>query len=224
MRVLIVEDEAKTAATLAKGLREKLFAVDVAGDGDDGLHLASTERYDILILDVMLPKRDGWSIISDLRNAGIHTPVLFLTARDRVEDRVRGLELGADDYLVKPFAFSELLARIRSILRRGPVRQPDVIRIGELEIDSGRHRAARGGHVLELTPKEFTLLLVMARRAGEVVSRTEISEKVWDVNFDSFTNVIDVHMRRLRSKLDDPFETKMIRTVRGIGYAIDNPV
>lgn len=223
MRVLIIEDEPKTAATLAKGLREKLFAVDIAGDGDDGLHLACTERYDILILDVMLPRRDGWTILSDMRSAGVHTPVLFLTARDRVEDRVRGLELGADDYLVKPFAFSELLARIRSILRRGPARQPDVIHVGDLEIDSARHRAARAGKVLELTPKEFTLLLVMARRAGEVVSRTEISEKVWDVNFDSFTNVIDVHMRRLRSKLDDPFETKMIRTVRGIGYAIDQP-
>ena len=223
MRVLIVEDEPKTAANLAKGLREKLFAVDVAYEGEDGMHMALGGQYDIAILDVMLPRRDGWSILAALRSAQVQTPVLFLTARDRVEDRVRGLELGADDYLVKPFAFSELLARIRSILRRGPARQPDVIRVGDLEIDSARHLAVRGGTALELTPKEFTLLLVLARRQGEVVSRTEISEKVWDINFDSFTNVIDVHLRRLRSKLDDPFDLKMIRTVRGIGYVLDNP-
>jgi two-component system copper resistance phosphate regulon response regulator CusR len=222
MRLLLVEDEPKTAATLARGLREKLYAVDIASDGEQGLQLALTQPYDIIILDIMLPKRDGWSLLTELRNADKHTPVLFLTAKDRVEDRVRGLELGADDYLVKPFAFSELLARIHSILRRAPVRLPEVIRVGELELDLARHRATRAGQVLELTPKEFTLLMVLARRPGEVISRTEISEKVWDVNFDSFTNVIDVHVRRLRSKLDDPFEMKMIRTVRGIGYALDH--
>jgi two-component system copper resistance phosphate regulon response regulator CusR len=222
MRVLLIEDEPKTAATLARGLREKLFAVDIANEGDHGLQLATTQPYDIVVLDIMLPRRDGWSVLTELRKTNVQTPVLFLTAKDRVEDRVRGLELGADDYLVKPFAFSELLARIRSILRRAPVRLPDVLRIGDLEIDSARHRATRAGRILELTPKEFTLLMVLARRHGEVISRTEISEKVWDVNFDSFTNVIDVHVRRLRSKLDEPFEKKMIRTVRGIGYALDD--
>lgn len=222
MRVLLIEDEPKTAAMLAKGLREKLFAVDVANDGEEGLQFAITKPYDIVVLDIMLPHRDGWSVLTELRKSNLNMPVLLLTAKDRVEDRVRGLEMGADDYLVKPFAFSELLARIRSILRRAPVRLPDIIRIGELELDFSRHRATRCGRTLELTPKEFTLLMVLARRRGEVISRTEISEKVWDVNFDSFTNVIDVHVRRLRAKLDDPFETKMIRTVRGIGYALDD--
>jgi two-component system, OmpR family, copper resistance phosphate regulon response regulator CusR len=221
-RILIVEDEAKTAANLAKGLRDKRFVVDTACEGEDGLHLACTEPYGLVILDVMLPKADGWSILARMRAAQVQTPVLFLTAMDRIEDRVRGLELGADDYLVKPFAFAELLARVRSILRRGPVRHPDVIRIGDLEVDTVRHRAVRGNQTLELTPKEFTLLVVLARRVGEVVSRRDISEQVWDVNFDSFTNVLDVHVRRLRLKLDDPFEAKMIRTVRGIGYALDD--
>jgi two-component system copper resistance phosphate regulon response regulator CusR len=223
MRILIVEDETKAAANLAQGLRERGFAVDISGNGQDGLHLAITEEYAIVVLDVMLPIRDGWSVLTEMRRAGKQTPVLFLTAKDRIQDRVQGLELGADDYLVKPFAFAELLARMHSILRRGPQRQPDVIRVGDLEVDTVRHRTIRANRVLELTPKEFTLLAMLARRAGEVVSRTQISEQVWDINFDSFTNVVDVHVSRLRSKVDDPFEKKMIRTIRGIGYILEKP-
>ena len=177
--------------------------------------------YDAVVLDVMLPGRDGWSVLASLRAAGVQTPVLFLTARDAVEDRVRGLELGADDYLVKPFAFSELLARIRSILRRGPQRQAETLQVADLEIDLARHRATRGGKRLSLTPKEFSLLSLLVRRRGEVLTRTLIAEQVWDVNFDTDTNVVDVHVRRLRAKVDDPFERKLVRTIRGVGYVID---
>lgn len=221
MRLLIVEDEPKTSAYLAKGLREQGFVVDAVSRGDDGLHLARNESFDLIILDVTLPGRDGWSILKALRHEGTQTPVLFLTARDSIADRVHGLELGADDYLVKPFAFSELLARIRSILRRGPVRQPDNLRFADLEIDVLRCRAVRNGQRLDLTPKEFSLLSLLARRAGEVLSRTLIAEQVWDMNFDSDTNVIDVHIRRLRSKVDDQFETKLIYSVRGKGYVLE---
>jgi len=221
MKVLVVEDEPKTAAYLAKGLGENGFVVDVAGDGADGLHRARTEGYDLIILDVMLPEQDGWSVLTGLRQAGRQTLVLFLTARDSVEDRVKGLELGADDYLVKPFAFSELLARVRTLLRRSGPRQPELLRRADLEIDLARHRASRGGQRLELTPKEFLLLALFAQRAGEVLSRTLIAEQVWDMNFDSGTNVVDVHVRRLRSKVDDPFGRKLIHTVRGVGYVLD---
>jgi len=222
MRLLIVEDEPKTSAYLAKGLGEHGFVVDVAGRGDDGLHLAKTIDFDLVILDVMLPKIAGWSVLSALRQSGKQTPVLFLTAKDAVEDKVRGLELGADDYLVKPFAFSELLARVRSILRRGPGRQPDVLRLADLEIDVVRNRVLRAGERLDLTPKEFGLLSLLVRRSGEVLSRTLIAEQVWDMNFDSDTNVVDVHIRRLRSKVDDPFEQKLIHTVRGVGYVLED--
>jgi two-component system copper resistance phosphate regulon response regulator CusR len=221
MKILVVEDEKKAASYLRKGLAENGFVVDVAVDGEDGLHLAQTGGHDLLILDVMLPGRDGWSIVSELRRAGRQTPVLLLTAKDSVEDRVKGLELGADDYLVKPFAFSELLARVRSILRRGPARQSETIRHADLEIDLARHRAARAGKRLDLTPKEFALLTLLVRRPGEVLSRTLIAEQVWDMNFDSGTNVVDVHVRRLRSKVDDPFGQKLIHTVRGVGYVLD---
>jgi two-component system copper resistance phosphate regulon response regulator CusR len=221
MRLLIVEDEPKTSSYLAKGLGEHGFVVDVASRGDDGLHLAKAIDFDLVILDVMLPKLTGWSVLSGLRQSGKQTPVLFLTAKDGVEDKVRGLELGADDYLVKPFAFSELLARVRSILRRGPARQPDVLRIADLEIDVVRNRVLRAGKRLDLTPKEFGLLSLLARRSGEVLSRTLIAEQVWDMNFDSDTNVVDVHIRRLRSKVDDPFEKKLIHTVRGKGYVAE---
>lgn len=221
MRILIVEDEPKTSAYLAKGLGEQGFVVDVARRGDDGLHLARTLEFDLVILDVMLPGLDGWSIVKAIRHAGLQIPVLFLTARDAVCDRVKGLELGADDYLVKPFAFSELLARVRSILRRGPARQAEIMRVADLEIDTARSRAARAGERLELTPKEFGLLSLLARRTGEVLSRTLIAEQVWDMNFDSDTNVIDVHIRRLRAKVDDPFESKLIHTVRGRGYVLE---
>jgi two-component system, OmpR family, copper resistance phosphate regulon response regulator CusR len=221
MRVLVVEDDKKTGAYLRKGLLEKGFVVDVASEGDDGLHLARTGDYDVIVLDVMLPRRDGWSVIAELRRCGKQTPTLFLTARDAVEDRVKGLELGADDYLVKPFAFSELLARVRSLMRRGSPRQQDTVQVADLELDLLRHKAARGGRRLDLTPKEFALLSLLARRAGEVLSRTFIAEQVWDMNFDSHTNVVDVHVRRLRSKVDDPFEQKLIHTVRGTGYVLE---
>jgi two-component system copper resistance phosphate regulon response regulator CusR len=221
MKILVVEDEEKTAAYLRKGLTEQGFVVDVCGQGDEGLVAARSSGYDLLILDVMLPERDGWSVLSELRRTGHETPVLYLTARDAVQDRVKGLELGADDYLVKPFAFSELLARIRNIFRRGPHRQPDVLRIADLELDLMRHRASRAGQRLDLTPKEFALLSLLARRQGEVLTRTLIAEQVWDMNFDSNTNVVDVHVRRLRAKVDDPFEPKLIHTVRGVGYVLE---
>jgi two-component system copper resistance phosphate regulon response regulator CusR len=221
MRVLIVEDEAKTAAYLAKGLREHGFVADVAHDGRDGLHLAQSETYDIAVLDVMLPGRDGWTVLHELRSSGNTLPVLLLTARDGVTDRVRGLELGADDYLVKPFAFSELLARIRTVLRRGAIRQPDLLCVGDLELEVVRRKVQRAGQKFELSPKEFCLLSLLMRRPGEVLSRTFIAEQVWDMNFDSDTNVVDVQIRRLRAKVDDPFDRKLIHTVRGVGYVLE---
>jgi two-component system copper resistance phosphate regulon response regulator CusR len=222
MKILVVEDEKKTAAYLSKGLREQGFVVDIADQGDDGLYLAQTGDYDLIVLDVMLPRRDGWAILAELRRGGKQTPVLFLTARDAIHDRVKGLELGADDYLVKPFAFSELLARVRSILRRRTVSPSEGLRIGDLEIDFVRHKATRAGKRLELTPKQFALLELLARRQGEVLSRTLIAEQVWDMNFESDTNVVDVHVRRLRSKVDDPFQSKLIHTVRGVGYVLED--
>jgi two-component system copper resistance phosphate regulon response regulator CusR len=221
MRILIIEDEIKAAEYLRKGFSENGFVSDVANDGEDGLHLALTGEYDLVILDVGLPERSGWSVIAELRRKKVELPVLFLTARDAVEDRIKGLELGADDYLVKPFVFSELLARVRTILRRGPLRQPDVLSIGDLVVDLVRHKATRANQRLDLSPKEFALLSLLARRAGEVVSRTLIAEQVWDMNFDSDTNVVDVAVRRLRAKVDDPHETKLIHTLRGVGYVLE---
>ncbi|MHB1542237.1 MAG: heavy metal response regulator transcription factor [Steroidobacteraceae bacterium] len=221
MKLLVVEDERKTAAYLKRGLEENGFVVDIAESGEDGYHLAETRRYDLIILDVLLPGRDGWTVIEDLRRGGIETPVLFLTARDAVRDRVKGLELGADDYLVKPFAFSELLARMRSLLRRGPTRQSAVLRLADLEVDLRRHRAWRASLALDLTPKEFQLLSLFLQRSGEVLSRTLIAEQVWDINFESDSNVVEVHVRRLRLKVDDPFDKKLIHTVRGVGYVLE---
>jgi two-component system copper resistance phosphate regulon response regulator CusR len=221
MRILVIEDERKSALNLEKGLQESGYDVDVAEEGNHGLKMARENEYDLIILDVMLPHRDGWSIISELRREGKLTPVLFLTARDTVEDRVKGLELGADDYLVKPFAFSELLARVKSVLRRTPQRQPELVKIGDLELDLFKQRAIRSGKKLDLTPKEFSLLSLLARRSGEVLSRNTIAEQVWDMTFDTDTNVVDVHVRRLRSKLDDPFDRKLIHTVRGVGYVLN---
>jgi two-component system copper resistance phosphate regulon response regulator CusR len=221
MKLLVIEDEPKTAAYLKKGLSEHGFILDIFADGKAGLDRVQSAEYDLLILDIMLPKLDGWSVLSQMRAIRNQTPVLVLTARDAVEDRVRGLNLGADDYLVKPFAFSELVARIHTVLRRGPARQVQLFRVGDLEIDILRQRATRGNTRLDLTPKEFALLSLLARRAGQVLSRTSIAEQVWDLNFDSETNVVDVHVRRLRSKVDDPFETKLIHTVRGVGYVLD---
>jgi two-component system copper resistance phosphate regulon response regulator CusR len=222
VKILVVEDEPKTAAFLAKGLGEAGFAVDVARTGDEGLALARDGGYDLIVLDIQLPGLDGWGVLTELRRAGRRTPVLFLTARDSVEDRVRGLELGADDFLVKPFAFAELLARVRAVVRRGPGRQPDSLRVADLELDMSRQRATRAGRPLDLSPKEFVLLALLARRAGEPVSRAAITEQVWDIDFDPESNVVDVHVRRLRAKVDDPFETKLVHTVRGVGYVLED--
>ncbi|MFM0175579.1 heavy metal response regulator transcription factor [Paraburkholderia sediminicola] len=220
MRILVIEDEPKTAAYLKKGLEESGYAVDVANDGPQGLILAQEEEYDVIVLDVMLPGMDGWTIVKTLR-ATRTTPVLFLTARDDVDDRVRGLELGADDYLVKPFAFVELLARVRTLARRGPPRESELIKVGDLEMDVNRRRVKRGGMRVDLTPREFSLLQLLARRQGEVLSRTQIASYVWDMNFDSDTNVVEVAIRRLRTKIDDNFPVKLIHTVRGVGYVLE---
>ena len=221
MKILVVEDEEKTARFLRKGLREAGFVVDVAGDGQEAIHLAGELPFDLIVLDVMIPKADGWQVLVTLRRHAIETPVLLLTAKDAVADRVKGFELGADDYLVKPFAFSELLARVKSLLKRSPVRLHEVLRVADLEIDLVRHRTLRSGHRVDLTAKEFVLLTLLVRRTGEVLSRTMIAEEVWDMNFDSDTNVVDVNVRRLRSKVDDPFTRKLIKTVRGVGYVIN---
>jgi two-component system copper resistance phosphate regulon response regulator CusR len=221
MSILLVEDEPKTLAYLRKGLSEAGFIIDSADTGELGLQQLLARKYDLVVLDVMLPGRDGWSLLAELRAAGNDTPVLFLSARDSVQDRVKGLELGADDYLLKPFAFSELLARIRSILRRGPSRQMDHLVVADLDIDVAGLRATRGRQRLDLTPKQFSLLCLFARRVGEVLSRTLLAEQVWDIHFESDTNVVDVAIRRLRSKVDDPFERKLIHTVRGIGYVLE---
>ncbi len=220
-RLLVVEDESKTAAYLQKGLSENGFIVDICSDGEEGLLLAKERAYDLLVLDVLLPRRDGWLVLKELRRSGNQTPVLLLSAVGSVNARVQGLGLGADDYLVKPFSFSELLARVRSILRRGPARQPEVFRVSDLEVDVAHFRASRGGRRIDLTAKEFQLLSLFARRPGEVFTRAVIAERVWDMNFDSDTNVVDVHIRRLRSKVDDPFAKKLIHTVRGLGYVLE---
>jgi two-component system, OmpR family, copper resistance phosphate regulon response regulator CusR len=224
MRVLVIEDEVRLADYLRKGLTESGYVVDVVHDGIDGLHFSAEGTYDLIVLDVMLPGKDGFEVLAGLRKRR-NTPVLMLTARDTVEDRVRGLTQGADDYLVKPFSFSELLARVQALLRRGgharDTTQASSLAIGDLELDILRRRATRGGKRLELTPKEFNLLALMLRRRGEVLSRTVLAEQVWDINFDSDTNVVDVAVRRLRSKLDEPFATKLLHTVRGVGYVLD---
>lgn len=220
MKILVVEDEPKAGDYLVKGLRESGYLADLARNGVDGLSLALEHDYDLIVLDVMLPQMDGWGVLAKLRERK-HTPVLFLTARDDVADRVKGLELGADDYLVKPFAFAELLARIKTLMRRGPVREADVLRVADLEIDVLRRRVTRQAQRIELTAKEFALLHLLAKRQGEVLSRTQIASMVWDMNFDSDTNVVDVAIRRLRAKIDDPYPLKLIQTVRGIGYLVE---
>jgi len=222
MRLLVVEDEIKTGNYLKQGLTEAGFMVILARNGLDGHHQAMTENFDLLVLDVMLPDVDGWRIIQSVREAGRQTPVLFLTARDSVDDRVKGLELGADDYLVKPFAFAELLARVRTLLRRssGPILS-DQIKVADLILDLPRRRATRGGQRINLSHKEFCLLELLVRHQSEVLPRSLIASEVWDMNFDSDTNVIDVAIRRLRAKIDDDFQPKLIHTVRGMGYKLD---
>lgn len=224
MKVLIVEDEAKTGDYLRQGLSEAGFNTDLARNGMDGLHQALTGDHDLIILDVMLPGLNGWQVLETIRRSGKEMPVLFLTAKDQVEDRVKGLELGADDYLVKPFAFSELLARVRTILRRGRSgTEPTTLTLADLELDLLRRRVTRSGKRIELTAKEFALLELLLRRHGEVLPRSLIASQVWDMNFDSDTNVIEVAVRRLRNKVDEPFEPKLIRTVRGMGYVLEEP-
>lgn len=220
MRLLVIEDEQKAGEYVQRGLTESGFVVDLARTGPDGLHAATTGHYDLIILDVMLPDMDGWQVVTELRRK-IETPVLFLTARDALNDRIRGLELGADDYLVKPFAFAELLIRVRTLLRRGPMRELDVIRIADLEIDVPKRRVSRGSTRIDLTAKEFTLLHLLAKRSGEVLSRPLIASQVWDMNFDSDTNVVDVAVRRLRAKIDDPYQQKLIHTIRSMGYVLE---
>lgn len=223
MAILIIEDEPKTGDYLLRGLSESGFAVRLARNGRDGLAIAREEEVALIVLDVMLPGMDGWQVIAALRadQTTAHIPVLFLTARDEVQDRVRGLELGADDYLVKPFAFVELVARIRTLLRRGPVREEELLCVGDLEIDVLRRRVRRGGIAITLTTQEFALLHLLARRQGQVLSRALIASQVWDINFDTDTNVIDAAVRRLRRKIDDPFPQKLIHTRRGMGYVCD---
>jgi len=222
MKILIVEDEPKTGDHLKQGLTEAGFITDLARDGWEGLELAKAGQYELAILDVMLPGLTGWQVLEGMRRAGLDTPVLFLTARDQVEDRVKGLELGADDYLVKPFAFAELLARVRSLTRRGRASlEPTLLKVADLELDLLRRRASRGGRRIDLTAKEFALLELFMHRPGEVLPRSLIASQVWDMNFDSDTNVIDVAVRRLRLKIDEGHELKLIHTVRGTGYVLE---
>jgi two-component system copper resistance phosphate regulon response regulator CusR len=222
MKLLIVEDQPKAGQYLRQGLSEAGFNVDLVADGITGQQLALSGEYALLILDVMLPGRDGWQIVQSVRGAGLDTPVLFLTARDAVQDRVHGLELGADDYLVKPFAFSELLARVRSLLRRGSsVVQETSLQLADLRLDLIRRRVERSGQRIDLTAKEFALLEMLLRRQGEVLPKSLIASQVWDMNFDSDTNVIEVAIRRLRIKIDDDFPSKLIHTVRGMGYVLE---
>ena len=225
MKILVVEDESKTGTYLRQGLVEAGFVVDLVANGLDGLHLATSEGYDLAILDVMLPGIDGWQVLQGMRRAGKEMPVLFLTARDQVEDRVKGLELGADDYLVKPFAFSELIARIQGLLRRSAQHQPEStsnrLALHDLEMDLARRKVSRNGQRIDLSAKEFLLLSLFLRKQGEVLSRTEIAEQVWDMNFDSNTNVVEVSIKRLRAKMDTPFEIPLLHTVRGMGYVLE---
>lgn len=224
MKILIVEDEIKTGEYLRQGLREAGFNADLVHNGVDGLHLAQEGDYDLVILDVMLPGMDGWQVLTNLRRRGLEMPVLFLTAKDQVQDRIKGLELGADDYLVKPFSFAELLARARTILRRGRNRtEVTVLQVADLELDLLRRRVSRSGKRIDLTAKEFGLLELLMRRQGEVLPRSLIASQVWDMNFDNDSNVIEVAMRRLRAKIDDAYDAKLIQTVRGMGYVLEAP-
>ncbi len=221
MRVLIIEDEEKTAAALEQGLREAGCVAEVARRGDEGLLVARSREFDVILLDITLPRRDGWDILTDLRRSGRRTPVICLTARDSIEDRVRGLELGAEDYIVKPFAFAEVLARIRTVLRRGVPSDSEHLRVADLDIDLIRHRATRGGDPVELSPREFSLLWLLARRRGEVLARRVIASEIWGMALEPGSNAVDVAIRRLRGKVDEPFGERLIHTVIGVGYVLE---
>lgn len=223
MRVLVVEDEPRIAAFLRQGLTEEGYAVDVAEDGEQALEFAASAPYDVIILDILLPRGDGFAVCADVRRRGIRTPILMLTARGAVEDRVRGLDAGADDYLMKPFAFAELLARVRALLRRPPASLPTRLQVGDLVLDPVTRRVERGGRPIELTPREFSLLELLMRHPGQVLSRTQIAEHVWNYNFYHQSNVVDVYVRYLRKKVDEGFPVRLIHTVRGVGYKVEAP-
>lgn len=220
MRVLIIEDEPAVSGFIERGLREAGYAVDVAGNGEDGCRLAQTEPHDLIILDLMLPGRDGFSVLREIRSCGITTPVICLTARDAVDDRIKGLDLGADDYVPKPFSFAELLARIRALLRRGMALSANPIIVADLSVDVVTREIRRGKRRIELSAREYALLEYLARHAGQVLSRTMILEKVWDMNQDPLTNVVDVHINRLRKKIDHGFTAPLLQTIRGVGYVL----
>jgi DNA-binding response OmpR family regulator len=222
VRILLVEDESSAARMLAKGLREQAYAVDVAADGEDALYRLSINDYDLVILDVMLPRKDGLAVCREMRATGSAVPVLMLTARDAVADRITGLDTGADDYLIKPFDLHELLARVRALLRRGPLLRTEILKVGDLTIDTRARRARRAGRTIELTGKEYALLDYLARHADQVVGRAEIAEHVWDENFDPFSNLIEVYVQRLRRKIDQGHSHKLLRTVRGGGYMLSS--
>ena len=221
MKILFVEDDRDIVRFVRKGLQESYFAVDVAYDGEEGLYLALNERYDLLLLDIMLPKRDGIDILNSVREKGIETPAIFLTAKDAESDVVSGLDTGADDYIVKPFSINELLARVRAILRRSRGESVSELKVGDLRMDLRTHKVFRGSRRIDLTPKEYALLEYLMRNEGQIVTRTMISESIWDYHFDSLTNVIDVHVYHLRNKIDRSFDYKLIHTIKGVGYVLE---
>lgn len=224
MRILLVEDEKKVADIIARGLKAERYAVDVCHDGEDGWQMSETYNYDLMVLDLMLPGLSGSEILERVRRKNTQVPILILTARDSTNDKVSNFEKGADDYLTKPFAFAELLVRIKALLRRGPVNRSSLLRVGDLEIDRLSQRVRRGARKVELTSKEYSLLEYLATQPGRVFSRTMIIEHVWDQSFQGLTNIVDVYVRHLREKIDDPFEHKLLRTVRGVGYSLSDEV